>query len=870
MEMRPHLSFLPPAISKRDGLPGGGDSLATPSASAQYRRFEKSFNQLKKQFAEHVSLSETIDGLSPEKILVIEVAGCVKDFIGALKRIPEFTHVEHFLTDEEVEQDLIRTEKGKSVRREIYLTMSNQDGLHRLLAHWNKFSKGQDQHGFTPLKHALQQLHCVRFWDTQDRIKNTGLLEDWDDRVSYCNEYGGLDEFVPFEIELWFHSSDAKRAEVESVVGKLVKACGGSITAPFNHVSIAYHALRGQLPIGTISEVLNKGADYLQFIRCDHIMYLRPLGQCGFGIPDVEQEVLNEELPKPNPDMPDGPPVAALFDGLPLENHTALVDRMIVHDPDDFSSRYQRARDQLHGTAMASLIIHGDKEGNESPLPSPLYVRPILVPGRENLNGKRLEGVPEDILPLDLIHRAVRQLFEGDGGEDPAAPTIKVINLSVCDPSRLFDRSMSPWARMLDWLAHRYGVLFIVSAGNHLEDLHLDVSNEEFSSLTSKEIEQKVVEAIYRDRWKRRLMSPAESVNALTVKASHHDHSNAMANLAVIDPFETSYLFSPINPVCLGKSKSVKPELIVPGGRATYRNTTYTRQGNVVLSVIDTPKAFAPGQKVATPSHTAGSVSAFGYSYGTSNAAALATRRAVLLNETIQSMQEFQENGVLDHAPRALILKALLVHGAEFPAGAVEALSSAVVTKDNDKAIRNEFFGYGNLQEQRIHGCSPNQATLIRTGELELEHSHIYDFPLPPCLAGSSEARTMIATVAWFSPINPLHQDYSQAQLWISNIKKASPIRLKDGDYYHHYLKNGSVYHEVVKGKQVSDYMGAKEMHLRVNGRARGGALGGKIPYALVVTLIADNEKLPIYEQVKAILVQTLEERIRAKADVVL
>ena len=39
-------------------------------------------------------------------------------------------------------------------------------------------------------------------------------------------------------------------------------------------------------------------------------------------------------------------------------------------------------------------------------------------------------------LPVDLIHRAVRRLYEPEGGQPPVAPQVRVINLSVCDEAR--------------------------------------------------------------------------------------------------------------------------------------------------------------------------------------------------------------------------------------------------------------------------------------------------------------------------------------------------------------------------------------------------------------------------------------------------
>ena len=60
---------------------------------------------------------------------------------------------------------------------------------------------------------------------------------------------------------------------------------------------------------------------------------------------------------------------------------------------------------------MASLIIHGDLNQGEPPLPRPLYV------GRSSGPRGAGERTPGDRLIVDVIHQAVRRIKEGDGEE---------------------------------------------------------------------------------------------------------------------------------------------------------------------------------------------------------------------------------------------------------------------------------------------------------------------------------------------------------------------------------------------------------------------------------------------------------------------
>ena len=873
MVLRPHLSFPPSqSAAKIDRLPGGGGGLVAPSPSSQLSRFTPKIREMQTQFAEHIALCESVEGMSPEKILVLEVAGSIQNFADALQNVEGFEYLSRRLTDDIVEAEHVYSSNNKKpLEREIYLTMSNQEGLHRLLAEWNKVSDtGISTLGLTPLRNALRQLHNIRFWNTEDRVNKTGLLEDWEYRLADVEEYGS--ENVPFEIELWFKSSPVARDFAEAALKKLIIENDGTIDGSFVHSGIAYHALRGELPIEKVKFVIENGAEHLQLMRCDEVMFFRPLGQCGFSLTNEIAEDLTDEIAEADLIPVASDAVVALFDGLPLENHQAIKNHILIDDPDDYSEKYTSPRDQLHGTSMASLIIHGDKSASENPLSTPVYVRPILAPGRPDFYGKRLECIPESVLPLDLIHRAVKRLFEGDGETPPVAPNVKAINLSVCDPRQLFDRNMSPWARMLDWLSQHYNVLFIVSAGNHLDDINLEASREDFLPMNGKEKEKIILKAINDNRWSRRLMSPAESVNAVTIKALHHDHSQAGEMADIIDPFETEGMFSPVNPITLGKANGIKPELMASGGRVTYRNVSLYDSEPMRLSVVNTPKPFGPGHKVAVPSSNLGSVNSYAFSYGTSNAAAITTRRVAMLHETIRSMKEFQQDDdALEKAPESLILKALLVHGAELPLAAIEVCKDALLTPENKRTYKNDqgqYFGYGHLQEQRIHACAPNQATLIRTGEVEFDGADVYSFPLPVCLSSSTEPRRMIITLAWFSPINAMHHEYHQAQMWVSDPKKASTLDFSQGDYYHHHQKKGSVYHEVVHGKKASPYLRGKEVQLKVNCKARADGEGLKIPYALVVTLDTDNLALPVYEEVKALLDLKIEQSAAAKISI--
>jgi len=79
-----------------------------------------------------------------------------------------------------------------------------------------------------------------------------------------------------------------------------------------------------------------------------------------------------------------GPPAAgavriALLDGLPIGGHALLRDRLVIDDPEGWDAAIPAAR-RVHGTGIASVVVHGDLNDSGPPLPTPVYVRPILSP----------------------------------------------------------------------------------------------------------------------------------------------------------------------------------------------------------------------------------------------------------------------------------------------------------------------------------------------------------------------------------------------------------------------------------------------------------------------------------------------------------
>ena len=443
MPDRPLLLFPTPETADRTKGRGFPGKVHRPTHNRQGQRLSPIFTQLQTAFnARRVELQQTTAGVDPEQVLVIETIGNVENFANAVKRIEGLEWMGEIETEEIAPDTDFYDEKDeiKELNGRLYLVMTNQRALDEMLSLWQRYQNDQNmkfEHGLTKFRDVFLCLKDIRRWGVQDRIEETGVLDVWREDL----EHDG-NRAIRFEIELWFRVTGNKRQEAREQVGVLITQLGGMILDDAVISDIAYHAILAEVPANTAQQIIDH--PNVDLIKCDSVMFFRPVGQMATGKETVEGELSDHEAEEA--DLPSGDPIVAILDGLPLANHNLLADRLIIDDPDDYASEYTVA-DRIHGTAMSSLVVHGDLSDENSPLLRPVYVRPIMKP-IDWFNSPRPEQIPGDVLMVDLIHRVLLRMFEGEGTDDASAPTVRIINFSIGDPSRLFTQVMSPLARL--------------------------------------------------------------------------------------------------------------------------------------------------------------------------------------------------------------------------------------------------------------------------------------------------------------------------------------------------------------------------------------------------------------------------------------
>jgi hypothetical protein len=810
-----------------------------PSSERQTERLSPLFDTLRRAFdARRMEIQQTPEGIDPEQVIVFETIGTVDNFLTAIK------HTEGLEWMGEIElDDLQPTEdfyfeqaedRGKSLSGRLFLTMTNQRALNEMLSLWQQYSNNPDiqfRRGLAGFKSLFQKLKNIRRWDVQDRLLETGVLDFWQQQIER-NE-----PIIRFELQLWYSSSEAKRQQSHRSIINLIESLGGQQITTSVIQEIAYHALLVELPANEIQNIIDN--PNTQLVRCDDIMFFRPSGQIAIKVDYEENEAL--EIDRRFESQPSGEPVAALLDGMPMENHRLLANRLMVDDPDNYGENYE-AQYRLHGTGMSSLIIHGDLNDNNPPIATPLYVRPIMK--LKMWLNDRIERVPDNELFVDLLHRAVKRIFEGDADSNPIK-SIKIINLSIGDSSLLFYHTMSPVARLLDWLSFKYDVLFIISAGNHLHSLELSTLYKDFKLLSDADKEKLIYQKVVGDMRNRRLLSPSESINNITIGSIHYDNAALRAYDRRINP-SSRFLPNVHSAFGGGYRKAIKPDMVYNGGRQFFNEA--------FLENNPTPLVFScnriePGQLVAAPSSERDKTI---FTRGTSNATALITRGAIKISETLKDIFQNDYDSQLYSQYIPLLIKVMLAHGCSW--GEIETNLHEVLggsyTNSDIKEIITRWVGYGFPDIDKVTECTAQRVTILGFGELEVDKIHLFRLPLPPSLSARPENRKLTITLGWFSPIASNTQRYRVGSLFFEAQNDLLGVKRDDVDYYS--VRRGTLQHEVFVGEKAIPFEDDSSLGIQVICKKDAADFKGVIPYALAVTLeVADEIGLPIYQEVR-------------------
>jgi hypothetical protein len=419
----PLLLFPAPTSADRNPGSGRGTPFVRPPIGRQRARLAPKFETLTQAFAgRRLTLQQIAPAENPELVLVLETIGPIDNFAKAVAKVPGLEWLVEWAEDEIApdEDFYVDGKPQKTLSGRLFMLATNEAALNQLLALWDRYEKDPTaklDRGLAPFRHLFEQLKDIRHWSVADRVGSDvrGYWQDClDDNLA----------LIRFEIEAWYFLTAHKNEAAEVEIANRVAALGGTVVHRALIPEIAYHGLLVEMPAAALAAILT--GDIPELVLSDRIMFFRPKAQSITTAPDAEELVVHEGVPG----AAEGSPVVALLDGLPLQNHPLLAGRLQVDDPDGWAAEYE-AKDRVHGTCMASLVLHGELDGEGPPLTRPLYVRPILRPDpTDTFHARRHEHTPNDVLLIDLIHRAVKRICAGEAGQ-PAVALLMAVETRV-------------------------------------------------------------------------------------------------------------------------------------------------------------------------------------------------------------------------------------------------------------------------------------------------------------------------------------------------------------------------------------------------------------------------------------------------------
>ena len=868
MTERPLLLLPKPIIATYSS--GNGHQVSVPQRPTpleQITHLDYQFTELQSVFnREQAVLQISASGISQEKTLVIEVKNSVDKFYNAVSRIDGLEWLA------EIDISDCNPEESKH----CYLLMQNERALNEFYSLWTQWKKFHNnpnnqgeckfKRGLTKFRDLFYEIENIRYWNEFDRLREAGGIE-------YLKQLSKQNTSVPVQVEFFYRSQVTERRNAVESFRKKVEQSEGYIIAESECVipDINYHALIAQISIENVQKIIQYYRSFsdsvteghsipseIQFISCDGVMAFASVGQCKVSTSTLDTENVQDSANLPTPDLS---PIIAVFDGLPVENHPYLSNRIMIDDPDEWASTYP-VEERRHGTAISSLIIQGDLNNGLNPLSRKIYLRPILK--SYNYDGEEYESMPEsNRLGIDLIHCAVKRLFEGEGSTSAVCPTVKIINISVGDGGRPFSSSMSPWARLLDWLSVKYNVLFVVSAGNQ-DDFDYKMKKEHFQALPSEASTSELIKYLYGETWKHSLLSPAESINALSIGSIHEDSSEKVLHDKLKDPYSEQLpcIYSPFG---FGYGRSVKPDLLYFGGKMYV---TVDEESDKYVYVIAANNDMKSGMKTAVPG-ILGDKYRTGFSKGTSNAAALLSRDLSICYDTLTNILSQKVSNEQYDKYLAVLLKSMAVHGCQWGNNIPEILTASLKEMNPESSPRNirpeitRWLGYGVPDIKRVNECTQNRVTFFHYGDIEEGDSHVYKIPIPEKLYKITKLRVTI-TLGWMTLPSPL-KEYRKTSLEYSLKNKG--FSLTTNTVTNKQSKRGTMQHGIYMMKNtqtISRDDNNIEIYIDYPGKKYKGKINPSEKYGLFVTIEATEDiQYEIGEKFIYELIRELVEPIR-------
>jgi hypothetical protein len=579
------------------------------------------------------------------------------------------------------------------------------------------------------------------------------------------------DEFLGY---IFFHSS-LSSTEIQIIFDKIQPSSTQTKSAKLIQTMAQKQAIYGsfekefidEISTGDIQNPIRRIEPDIEFVLKQNLRLSRNFSNVVVNQPELDNTV-------------------AVVDSGITKNHPLFKDLLTGKEAFINSSEEENS----HGTFVASRIVFGNdlEDSLESgQITAESKILDICVLGHKT------EG--------QNVINALKQTIE-------KYPHIAVYNLSLGNPSQALDVYNGiryQFTRDLDMMAKKYGVLFVVSAGN--QDNFWDNNSDTYNQYPECVLNPSST-----------IIPPADGVNVITVGSlADIESTKSIAKKNEPSPFTRSGRIG----------GQLKPDLSHYGGNMDkYRNEA----GIGVKGFSNDNKSLQEG-------------------VGTSYSAPLVSQISSKISAYLL------QNQITDKHKNTDLTKALLIHSAKTP----------IIDKNTefDKDDLERTVGYGIPNFDTAIECVEHRATFVFQGELTLQktadkqRSNIHEivFDIPKELKTEKRKVRLKATLVYSPPISTESQNNEYYESRIEMTCKHLNSNNNYGRSTRKAFKYSPIKQEIndFKPTQYSDGKWKARLSLTAQGESDND--GFSQPYSLVISIediTQDNRpKANIYEIIK-------------------
>jgi hypothetical protein len=597
--------------------------------------------------------------------------------------------------------------------------------------------RGEEQ-AYTRRIQSRRSLTATQRNELFDALEGVRTLSPEDRRGERLEAEGPPAERAEFfiDVDLW-HPGSAQ------LVGEIIREFRGLVTRHGGQVTDGPASVADTLLLARVRATRITLEALLRYERAARVDLPPRLPEMPFSI--FQPIVPPESLSVPGDDGP----LACVIDSGLVSAHPLLAGTVV--DERDFDSGDGTPVDLAgHGTRIAGIIVYGDvaeclRTGRWEPHVRLLNAK-ILRTSLEGIgvfsddNEKRIET---------QIREAITYYARAFG--------CRVFNLSLGHFSRTYyEGRQLPWALVLDDLVRDLDVVLVVAAGNVISPV--------IPSLTTSEDFRRAVreQLLTPDH---ALTDPACAVNVLTVGAIARTDVpfDARRYPERRAPLVGAPAFGPapftragiIDSDAGGVGRAVKPELVAFGGN--YCLSEGGQHWNMNDSQLGEP----------TLRHDYEGTRLVQVGTGTSMATPFVAHVCARVEHQLRM------TGRVEYRPSANLIRALTVHSASLPAGAVAWVRDGAPADEAERR-RLRLTGYGMPNVERALHSTDQRVVLLAEDTLEEGHFHVYELTLPQEYVELTSRRQIRVTLAYDPPVRGTRRDYIGRRLHFRLVRGTS------------------------------------------------------------------------------------------------